>query len=428
MTFLPFAVLFMWLMSAAVWANYGYPVKNSFLATVAGTPSGHVYALEQTVVSEVVLNVHKATDAPAVFSEVSSPAFKLAWQHNPAPLIFIIAGTGGRYDAHKVEYLKRVYYQAGYHVIQLSSPTSYDFIVNSSKEHRPGLSRTDASDLYQLMQQALKRTSAFKKLRITNFQLTGYSLGAANAVWVGYLDASQKKIGFQRILLINPPVSLKTAMDNLDRMILAKVPGVKDSSSLFDHFFTRLADYFRVHKSIDLDKSLLFELQKSPAALSSEELALLIGLVFRFSVASMTFTSDVMTSSGFIVPKGVNIKNSDDRTPYFARAMSCSFNHYFQKLILPVQKKTLPMVSEAQLLRENSLPYLKRWLQNVSHIGVMHNADDFILDQKGLSFLYDVFDRRVVIYPHGGHMGNLEYQQNIKDMLGFMQKGAFPDA
>jgi hypothetical protein len=34
-----------------------------------------------------------------------------------------------RFDSSINEYLKKLYYQAGYHVVQLSSPTSFDFIA-----------------------------------------------------------------------------------------------------------------------------------------------------------------------------------------------------------------------------------------------------------------------------------------------------------
>ena len=55
--------------------------------------------------------------------------YRLAQQDHPAPLIFIIAGTGAHYSSTLTEYLKRLFYGAGFHVVQLSSPTSYDFMA-----------------------------------------------------------------------------------------------------------------------------------------------------------------------------------------------------------------------------------------------------------------------------------------------------------
>ncbi|MGI9281555.1 MAG: hypothetical protein ACR2PX_18250 [Endozoicomonas sp.] len=418
---------------------YDFPVKNPFLATVAGTPPEQQVKLDQTTVREAILGLAGETveNAPDIFWDVVKPRFKLAWQEKAAPLIFIIAGTGGRFDTSKVEFLKKVYYQAGFHVIQISSPTSYDFVVSGSQTHRPGLTQQDSEDLYRLMKAAVERARSFRKIDINGWYLTGYSLGALNAAFIARLDSEQKAFGFERVLLLNPPVSLQRSIDNLDRLLMADVQGVDDSTTLFNHFFDKLADYFRTHKSIDLDESMLFHVQKSPYALSREELALLIGVSFRLSVASMYFTSDAMTWDSNLIPKDFKLKRSDSRTPYFKRAMLCSFECYVKKVLIPYVGKQKKAHSDQQiddskqralLFEQNSLPHLETWLKNARHIGVMHNADDFIIDQKGLNFLYDTFDRRIKVYPLGGHMGNLQYHENVQDMLSFMKGKGFPDA
>ncbi|KEQ19003.1 hypothetical protein GZ78_02900 [Endozoicomonas numazuensis] len=423
---------------ALSWA-YDFPVSNPFLATVAGTPPEQQVKLNPMKVREAILGLADETveNAPDIFWDVTKPRFKLAWQEKKAPLIFIIAGTGGRFDTSKVEFLKRVYYQAGFHVIQISSPTSYDFVVSGSNTHRPGLTQQDSEDLYRLMKASVERAQSFRKVEINGWYLTGYSLGALNAAFVAQLDSEQKVFGFERVLLLNPPVSLQRSIDNLDRLLMADVPGVDDSTTLFNHFFDKLADYFRTHKSIDLDESMLFQVQKSPYALSREELALLIGVSFRLSVASMYFTSDAMTWDSNLIPKDFKLKRSDSRTPYFKKAMLCSFQCYVDKVLIPYVIEQKPVHSSQEgatskqrrlLFEQNSLSHLEVWLKNARHVGVMHNADDFIIDQKGLDFLYDTFGRRIKIYPLGGHMGNLQYHENVRDMLGFMKGKGFPDA
>ena len=87
---------------------------------------------------------------------------------------FLIAGTGARYDSSINEYLKKLYYKAGYHVVQLSSPTSFDFISAASRFATPGITQEDAEDMYRVMQ-AVRAQNA--SLPVTDFYLTGYSLG-----------------------------------------------------------------------------------------------------------------------------------------------------------------------------------------------------------------------------------------------------------
>lgn len=420
------------------WA-YDFPIRDPFLATVVGTPPGQQVKLGQGIVREAILGLADETikGAPGIFWDVMKPRFKLAWQEKPAPLIFIIAGTGGRFDTSKVEFLKKVYYQAGFHVIQISSPTSYDFVVSSSRTHRPGLTRQDSEDIYRLMKASVKRIRSFKKLEISDWYLTGYSLGALNAAFVARIDSEQNAFGFKRVLLMNPPVDLRRTVDSLDRLLLVDVPGVDSATTLFNHYFDKLAAYFKAHKSIDVDESMLVQVMKSTYAMSREELALLIGVNFRLVVASLYFTSAVMTWDGKLIPRYFRPTRSDSRTPYFKRAMFCSFECYIDNVLIPYverqkgihsgQKKSLRM-QRTFIFEQSSLPRLKTWLKRARHVGVMHNVDDFIIDKKGLDFLYDTFGGRIKIYPLGGHMGNLKYHQNVRDMLSFMKGKGFPDA
>ncbi len=409
---------------------YGYPVSNPFLATIAGTPPGCRAELGTAKIHEAVFGLadERNRKAPDIFWDVKTPRFKFAWQQSKAPLMVIIAGTGGRFDTAKVEDLKKIFYQTGFHVLQLSSPTSYDFIVSGSESHRTGLSTPDSANLYKLTQQALKRVQSQSKLEVSDYYLLGYSLGALDAAFVAKIDTDEKKVGFRRVLMINPPVYLQRAVSNLDRLLLADVPGVDDSTSLFNHYFDRLADYFRHHKSVDLDASMLRYVDKSVGQLSNEELALLIGMSFRFSVAAMLFTSNAMTLNGKLLPDGKRLKLRDSKTTYLQRAMHCSFECYVESVLLPAVRQNDNETTLQALYEQSSLTTLANWLKKTDHLGVMHNADDLILDQSGLDFLYDTFGSRARIYPRGGHLGNFLYKDNVTDMLGFFKHGHFPES
>jgi uncharacterized membrane protein len=45
------------------------------------------------------------------------------------------------------------------------------------------------------------------------------------------------------------------------------------------------------------------------------------------------------------------------------------------------------------------------------------NADDLILDQAELEWLRARLGSRIVVYPHGGHLGNLGDRRQIADLL-----------
>lgn len=61
-------------------------------------------------------------------------------------------------------------------------------------------------------------------VQVTEFYLTGYSLGAAQAAFVSKLDEEQGDFHFKKVLMINPPVSLYTSTSILDDMLAKNIP------------------------------------------------------------------------------------------------------------------------------------------------------------------------------------------------------------
>ena len=52
----------------------------------------------------------------------------------------------------------------------------------------------------------------------------------------------------------------------------------------------------------------------------------------------------------------------------------------------------------------------------------MHNADDFIVNEKDLEFLANTFKERFTLYPRGGHVGNLWYPKNMEKVLSILAR------
>ncbi len=208
-------------------ASYGYPLTNPFEATIATTPPElrpelpHSEDIDQKDYS-LKLRPEREFALPDNFWPVKKLRYRLARQDHAAPLIFIIAGTGAHYASSFPEYLKKLFYQAGYHVVQLSSPTSWDFMASASRFATPGFSSDDADDLYRVMQAVRAQQ---RDLPVTDYYLTGYSLGALNAAFVSHLDESRRSFNFKKVLLLNPPVNLYTSVSNLDKLVETQVKG-----------------------------------------------------------------------------------------------------------------------------------------------------------------------------------------------------------
>ncbi|MDD1976881.1 MULTISPECIES: serine/threonine protein kinase [Pseudomonas] len=404
-------------------ASYGYPLTNPFEATIATTPPDlrpQLPSDDDIDQADYSLNMRpeRAFTLPDNFWAVKQLKYRLAEQDHPAPLIFLISGTGAPYASSINEYLKKLFYKAGYHVVQLSSPTSFDFITSASRYATPGVSKDDAEDLYRVMQGV---RAQHPRLPVTEYYLSGYSLGALDAAFVSHLDETRRSFNFKRVLLLNPPVNLYTSISNLDKLVQTEVKGVNSSTTFYELVLNKLTRYFQQKGYIDLNDALLYDFQHSRQHLSNEQMAMIIGTSFRFSAADIAFTSDLINRRGLITPPKYPITESSSLTPFFKRALQCDFDCYMTEQVIPMWRARTDGGSLLQLIDQVSLYALKDYLQQSSKIAVMHNADDVILGPGDIGFLRSTFGDRLTLYPHGGHCGNLNYRVNSDAMLEFFR-------
>ncbi len=404
-------------------ASYGYPLSNPFEATIATTPPD----LRPQVPSDedidqadydIKLRPEREFELPDNFWPVTKLRYRLARQDGKAPLIFIIAGTGASFASGKTDELKRLFYGAGYHVIQLSSPTSYDFMSAASRTATPGISSDDAEDLYRVM---MAVSAQHPELEVSDYNLTGYSLGGLHAAFVSKLDEQQRHFNFKRVLLLNPPVNLYTSVNNLDRLVQTRVKGIDDHTNYFELVLAKLTRYFEEQGKVDLNEAMLYDFQRSGQKLSNEELAMLIGSSFRFSVSDMAFTADLINRRGLITPPDYPISEGTSLTRFFKRALQCDFDCYIVEQLVPYWRKKYSGGSLLQLIDQVSLYGLEDYLKSSPKVAVMHNADDLILGPGDIGFLRRTFGDRLTLYPRGGHCGNLNYRVNSDAMLEFFR-------
>lgn len=402
--------------------DFNYPEGNAFLATIAGTPrlmAAPVPDEADVRQTDLAVTVIPERNLPPVLARYSQLHYRLAWQNEPAPLIFLIAGTGSGYDSPNLNYLKRVFWQAGMHVIVLSSPTNHDFIAAASRSGLPGLGLSDARDLHTAMSIAAEHARDSKNLAITEYRLAGFSLGALNAAFVAHLDQDLQQFDFTRTLLLNPPVNLYASVRRLDALSRTQVDGVSSGNSFYEHIFQKLARHFESGVT-DIESSLFADIQRSDNALTDPELAMLIGAVFRFAAADLNFMADVITKGGRYAPVGKELKVSTSLTPYLRRALFCDFDCYLQTQLWPVWSSNNEGKSIEDMAWDTSLYSIEPFLRNNPNIAALTNADDFILTEENYQFIADTFGERAFLYPRGGHGGNLQHRDVVTQILTFM--------
>ena len=77
------------------------------------------------------------------------------------------------------------------------------------------------------------------------------------------------------------------------------------------------------------------------------------------------------------------------------------------------------------IVKYGDLRIIKSYLEKENKIVAVTNEDDFILSSRDIGFIKNVFKERSLIYPYGGHCGNMFYQTNVEKMLEFLETGVF---
>lgn len=416
---------------------YDFPFVDPLVATVVATPLANRVVLPEIEEGREILPFRvqplpERKAPPVFFFERFGAEFGLLAQDRAAPLVFVIAGTGGSWKADINWNLATLLWNAGNHVISLPNQTHANFVINASTTGVPGRLRDDAADMHRLMQAALERVQS--RIEVTEVHLTGYSLGATLAAFVAKLDderiaAGEAGFGFERVLLLNPSVSLYTSIqlvdDMLDRFVETDPEAIPD---FLDRAFTAFADIYVAGSPTDFAGDFVYRIYTvlEPDAVDIEKL---IGISFRLSAVNLAFAADVMTDSGFVVPAGTQLRATDRRlSDIYRDARARSFIDYFEALYQPYFRREEPGLTTEQMIEDASLRSIESYLASAEHVGFLGNEDDIILVAEDWQFLDRVFADRATVYPTGGHCGNYMQREVAARIVDFFATGWAPGA
>jgi len=391
-------------------ANYHYPYKDPFVAT-------STVALMQGnedipgMIEDLQIKILNGRDHVHLLEGQGKLRYRFYQQEGPAPLIFIIPGMGSSAYAGSARYLAEFLARHGFHVLVLPSPFNWNFTLAASRSGIPGLVHEDAKDLYAVMQRTLNDIKEQGHAEIGKIGLLGLSEGARDAGHIGKLDMAQGKIGITTYLLVNPPVDMLEAVKRIDAMAgLGKRYGERQRSYLEAYAFGMLAE--ALHN--DPNNPDYFAGWDTRARLTDRQFEYLIGSEFQKSVGDMVYTSNLVFDPGILKTP----VSRSYRSARFDEARSYTLMGYIKTFLIPrLRQLSDKRMSLGKLNAQNSLKAIETTLEKNQNIFLMHNLDDFLISEEDIAFLKKVFGDRAKFYPHGGHLGNLWYPENKKDML-----------
>jgi hypothetical protein len=385
-------------------------------ATVYGTAPQDLAPVPETVpLQEINIALPWKRPVPEVFWFNRRLRAWFAEQDKPAPLAILISGTGSDGNTAKITMLRATLYGAGYHVLSLPSPTFPGFIVAASSTGVAGDLRQDSRDLYAAMQQIIAHLP--RRIRITDIDVLGYSLGAANAAVVKSIDETEGKLKIHRVVMLNPPVSLFSSIGRLDKLFTASIgPGDAGIENLYRKLYIRLANYYRASEKVHIDDTDV--LAAAGSVLKTDaDFSAAIALTFRIALINVFFAGDMYAHTGIVVDPKHPPRVGDSLEQITRTLRDQPFSEYFEKVFAPYYLARRPGATPQSLLADSRLDIIADNLRNNPDYFAQTNSDDVILDQPELAWLKATFGERIMVYDHGGHLGNLGDKRQIADML-----------
>lgn len=402
--------------------SYNFPIDDPYSATIIGSATMMTPGVSENIPLKVYeIQIKDKKNIPDVFWYASKFKFSFSKQKNKkAPLIFVLAGTGSDYNTTRVKFMQRIFHDAGYHTIAISSQMSQQFMISASSNSVPGLLLEDNKDIYKAMKLAYNKIK--DQVEVTDFYIMGYSLGGSNAAVLSYIDEKEKVFNFKRVFMVNPPVDLYNSAVKLDKYLDDYTGGKTEGiEKLLNTTLAKVkGGLTSEYANIGVDT--IYNIVKGDI-LSDAEKKAYIGLAFRLASTDLNFISDFMTKSHVYTKNPEKVDKYTNMKEYFKAVNFATFEDYVNKIGFPYYKKHNKDYSIEALKREASLKVIEDYLRTSPKIAAVTNADELILNEKDFAFLKDVFKDRLVIYPKGGHCGNMFYKENVDVMLKFLNEG-----
>ena len=396
-------------------ADYNYPYQDPYLATATTailSDDGDTASVTSTIVH--VPGLPGRNNLPALEGR-GDVGLALYRQNRPAPLLFILAGLGSNPYFGVAPYLASLFYKEGSHVVILPSPMSWNFALSANRRGAPGYAPEDAWDLYEVMQKTLTVLRDRHDVKTTAINFMAVSLGGLEGAYLSVIDADEKKIGIDKFLLVNPPVDLAYAVKKIDQWnALASKFGREKSQDIVSKAVAIVESFSDVRR----DNPAVFDrLAKKFAGFTTEELQFLIAVNLQSQLPELVYVTQVMHDQKVLTaPK-------DDMRKRMEEAKSFTFTDYNEKIAVPLWQKQAGNTDAdlEKFTQGGSLARIVARLRGNPKVQIMHNADDFMAERKSIEALKEALGDQVMLYPYGGHLGNLWYPENKEYALRYFR-------
>ena len=167
-----------------------------------------------------------------------------------------------------------------------------------------------------------------------------------------------------------------------------------------------------------LDDPAVFDrLAKKFAGFTTEELQFLVAENLQIQLPELIYITQAMHDQNVLTaPK-------DDMRKRLQEAKGLTLTDYNEKIGLPLWRRQIaePQADMESFIKRGSFGQILERLRSNPKVHIMHNADDFLANRKTIEALKAALGDQVMLYPYGGHVGNLWYPENKEYALRFFR-------
>ncbi|MGL4868497.1 MAG: serine/threonine protein kinase, partial [Cetobacterium sp.] len=117
-----YRLLFMLFLTVSIFAEYDFPLRNPYVATIVGSSKMMTEGVPEIIpVKEFQIQMLKSQSISENMWYDKGFKFSLSKQKGEAPLIYVLSGTGSPHNSVRTKNFQKIFYNAGYHVLTVSS-------------------------------------------------------------------------------------------------------------------------------------------------------------------------------------------------------------------------------------------------------------------------------------------------------------------
>jgi len=212
-------------------------------------------------------------------------------------------------------------------------------------------------------------------------------------------------------------VSLFATVGRLDKLYAITLGnGDAGIEQFYQQLYAALANLYRESDRVEIDEDFL--LGAAASVLKTDaQFSAAIALTFRLALSNVFFAGDLYSGAGVVIDPQHPPKVGDSLEEAARVLRSKTFAEYFTRIFAPYYLAHRPNSTVESLIAQNRLDVIGDPLRDDPDYYAQTNSDDLILDSAELAWLKKTLGSRIVVYDHGGHLGNLGDRQQVADML-----------